>query len=80
MNSQYIWGVKSAIREGTRGRFKGGIIIGLKKTIVKDVEWNEKSVWLEAHCRLEQFTMCIIAVYNNLGMVEVKNCWQKTHN
>lgn len=72
LDKNYKWVAKAAVRENTKGRAKGGVLIGIKKNIIiKTVkEWRYGLLLREVNIARGKKINVIIA-YNNEKMKEV---------
>lgn len=78
LNGQYKWWMKSANRTESKGRAKGGQLIGIKKRIEKIQvrEW-EFGMVIDIECKSGRYKT-IITVYNNVGVQKVTNAMEDT--
>lgn len=72
LDKNYNWATKAAVRENAKGRAKGGVIVGIKKSIfTKSVkEWEYGLVLREVNIERGKIINVIIT-YNNEKMKEV---------
>lgn len=76
LDKDFIWKAKAAVRIKKKGRAKGGQLIGIRKTLGKNVtihEWKY-GVSIEGDLlEMEDKKLKIITVYNNEGVSNVNN-------
>ena len=70
LNNNYMWATKAAVRENKKGRAKGGLIVGIKKTL-KELQVKEWKYGLVIDgLKTGDRDIKMIAGYNNSGMSE----------
>ena len=75
LSTSYEWGRKFAVREGSRGRYSGGLLVGFRKALGLKLEWKERNMWIEVKCTLNNRNWYLLAVYNNKTISHVVDCW-----
>ena len=63
------------LREGSRGRYSGGLLVGFRKALDLKLEWKERNMWIEVKCKLNNRNWYLLAVYNNKTISHVVDCW-----
>lgn len=71
LSNKYKWWAKNAVKEGKRGRAKGGQLVGIKKEIEKGWDIKEWKYGLTLENNKKEGEV-IITVYNNVGMKQLE--------
>ena len=73
LSKEFAWKVKVAVRESRKGRDKGGIIVGVRKENLNNVEMEEWTYGIVVkRIRTAEGKCNIINVYNNAGVGKFK--------